>query len=38
VEGKVVEKYVRDLDGLLKEIRNWEKEAPLWESEAEEYV
>jgi len=38
MKEETIRKYVRDLDGLLKEIRNWEKEAPLWESEAEEYL
>jgi hypothetical protein len=31
-------KYISDYNGLLKEIRNWEEEAPLWETEAEEYM
>ena len=38
MEERIIEKYVQDLDGLLKEVRNWEQEAPLWESEAEEYM
>jgi len=37
-QGKVTEKYVRDLEGLLNEIRKWENEAPLWETEVQEYM
>lgn len=38
MEEKVIRKYIRDLEGLLEEIRRWEEEAPLWETEAEEYM
>lgn len=31
-------KYIRDLQGLLNEIRRLEEEAPIWESEVEEYM
>jgi hypothetical protein len=34
----VARKYIRDLDGLLKEIKSSEEEAPLWETEVEEYM
>lgn len=38
MERGIIAKYVKDLDGLLKEIRIWEEEAPLWETEVEEYM
>jgi len=38
MEERIIKKYIQDLDGLLKEIRKWEDEAPLWETEAEEYM
>jgi hypothetical protein len=38
MNSKIVEKYVKNLHGLLKGIRDWEEEAPLWESEVEEYM
>jgi len=38
MDERIIGKYIRDLDGLLNEIRNWEEEAPLWESEVEEYM
>ena len=38
MEEHTGKKYIHDFDGLLKEIRSWEEEAPLWETEAEEYM
>lgn len=38
MENRIIEKYVKDLDGMLKDIKSWEEEAPLWELEAEEYI
>jgi len=38
MEQGTIRKYVRDLDGLLREVRKWEEEAPLWETEAEDYM
>jgi len=38
MENGIIEKYVKDLDDMLKDIKNWEEEAPLWETEAEEYM
>jgi len=38
MENRIVEKYVRDLEGMLQEIKHWEEEAPLWETTAEEYM
>jgi hypothetical protein len=35
MEKRIIEKYVKDLDGMLKEIKRWEEEAPLWETVAE---
>lgn len=29
---------MKDLECMLKDIRSWEEEAPLWETEAEEYM
>ena len=38
LDDRVTQKYIKDLNGLLKEIKNWEEEAPLWETEVEEYM
>jgi hypothetical protein len=32
LEDRVIQKYIKDFNGLLKEIKNWEEEAPLWET------
>jgi len=38
MKEEVIRKYVKELDGLIKEIRHWEEERPLWESDIEEYM